>query len=133
MIYVSFSLMMIVIAKTLGRELISIFVDEQEVIALGASALKITSWFYVALGCIFITRALLNGAGDTLNSLINGIVEICCRIVFSLLFSFVFVSAGVYGAWYAQGLTWLVAGSICLARYLCGKWQKKRLVAPAEL
>lgn len=125
-IYVSFSIMMIFVSRSFGEAMISIFVDEPAVIEMGAAALRITSYFYAMLGAIYVTRGLLNGAGDTMNSLVNGAIEVCCRIGFSLLCTY--LAIGVFGAWYAQGLTWLVAGAACFVRYLRGRWKSKSLV-----
>ena len=55
-----------------GEFFISLFVNDAEVIALGGNALKITSWFYVFLGMIYVARGMLNGAGDAIFAFVNG-------------------------------------------------------------
>lgn len=78
-----FSIIMLLAAQFGGRLIMQLFVKKEEVISLGAKALRITSYFYFALGMIYITRGLLNGAGDAIYSMINGIMEIIGRVGFS--------------------------------------------------
>ena len=77
-----FSLAMLPIAQFCGEPIMKLFVDEPEVIALGVTALRITSWFYLFLGTIYVTRGLLNGVGDAVFAFMNGIVEMIGRICF---------------------------------------------------
>ena len=64
---------LMLIMRFFGNSLVGLFVREPEVISLGGKALRITSYFYVFLGLIYVFRGLLNGAGDVLFSFINGI------------------------------------------------------------
>ena len=109
-----------------GESLVSLFVHEPDVIAMGGRALKITSIFYVFLGVIYVTRGVLNGVGDAFFSFINGVVEITGRIGLPLLLLSV-TSAGVWSIWITTGATWLLAGSSCVLRYL--SWKKKAQAA----
>lgn len=74
---------------------------------------------------IYITRGLLNGAGDAMYSLINGIMEMCGRIGLAKPLTMI-GAIGVWGVWLATGLTWLITGLISLFRYLQGKMERKR-------
>lgn len=122
-----FSIIMLLAAQFGGRLIMQLFVKKEEVISLGAKALRITSYFYFALGMIYITRGLLNGAGDAIYSMINGIMEIIGRVGFSS--TLVKISAiGVWGIWYTTGLTWLITGAASIIRYRQGKWKTKNLV-----
>ena len=105
-----------------GNGLVSLFVQEEDVIALGGQALKITSLFYVFLGVIYVTRGVLNGVGDAFFAFINGAVEIVGRVGLPLLLLH-FTSIGVWSIWITAGLTWMLAGVSCLLRY--ASWQKK--------
>ena len=80
-----YSFIMMPLAHYGGKIVVQMFVDEIQVIEYGAQALKITSCFYVFLGSIYVTRGLLNGAGDAAFAFINGIVEIFGRICFAFL------------------------------------------------
>lgn len=118
-----FSFVMMPLAQFGGEQIMKLFVNEADVIALGAQALKITSWFYLFLGSIYVSRGLLNGAGDAVFSLINGITEMLGRICFAKPFTLI-PGIGVWGVWLATGMTWFVVGIVSVLRYLQGKWKK---------
>ncbi|MDE5866852.1 MAG: MATE family efflux transporter, partial [Lachnospiraceae bacterium] len=105
--------------------IMKLFVSEEEVISFGAHALKITSWFYLFLGSIYVTRGLLNGAGDAVFAFANGIVEMLGRICFAKPLTLI-PKVGVWGVWLATALTWMVAGMFNVSRYLQGKWKKEK-------
>ena len=114
---------MTLIMQLCGNSLVGLFVHEKEVIALGGSALKITSFFYVFLGIIYVCRGVLNGVGDAAFSVINGVVEIAGRVGLPLLLLGV-TAAGVWSIWITAGVTWMLAGISCILRYV--SWSKKR-------
>ena len=123
--------LMTLIMQLWGNSLVGLFVQEENVIALGGRALKITSFFYVFLGIIYVSRGVLNGIGDAMFSFINGIVEIAGRVGLPLLLLSL-TSAGVWSIWITAGVTWLLAGLTCLMRYF--SWRNgtvKRTKAPA--
>ena len=124
MIMIFFSLLMLPVAQFAGEPIMMLFVDEPEVIALGATALKITSWFYVFLGTIYVTRGLLNGTGDAVFAFLNGIVEMIGRIGFAKPLTMI-PAIGVWGIWWVTGLTWVIAGLFSVWRYKQGKWRKQ--------
>lgn len=118
-----FSLVMIPLAQFGGEFAMKLFVNEEEVIALGSYALKITSWFYLFLGAIYLTRGMLNGAGDAAFAFVNGLAEMAGRICLAKPLTMIpFI--GVWGVWLATSLTWLITGSISVMRYFQGKWKK---------
>ena len=119
---IAVALGMTLIMQLRGEALVGLFVQEKDVIALGGKALKITSLFYVFLGIIYVSRGVLNGIGDAVFSLINGVVEIIGRVGLPLLLLSL-TSAGVWSIWITAGVTWLLAGLSCLLRYL--SWRKK--------
>ncbi len=105
-----------------GGSLVSLFVHEQEVIEMGEKALRITSYFYIFLGIIYVSRGVLNGVGDAFFSFINGIVEIAGRIGLPLILLHL-TTAGVWSIWITAGVTWMLAGFSCILRYV--SWRKK--------
>ena len=113
---------MLVMMQLFGNGLVGLFVHEEDVIALGGQALKITSLFYVFLGVIYVTRGVLNGVGDAIFAFINGAVEIVGRIGLPLLL-LRFTAIGVWAIWITAGLTWMLAGVSCILRYV--SWRKK--------
>lgn len=119
-------LLMLVVMYILGNKICDLFVDDLEVIKIGAKALTITSLAYTGLGMIYIPRGLLNGAGDTGFSMINGICEVVVRISFAILLTH--TALGYWGVWWTNCITWTFTGIVCLLRYWSGVWKKKNVV-----
>ena len=113
---------MTLVMRLAGDRLVGMFVHEADVIALGGRALRITSLFYAFLGVIYVTRGVLNGVGDAMFSIINGIVEIAGRVGFPLLLLGM-TDSGVWTIWETAGLTWMLAGVFCVLRYV--SWSRR--------
>lgn len=128
----AFCLLMVPIFFLLGPQIVRIFVKEQDVIEMGYRALRITSLFYFGLGMIYVPRGLLNGCGDTAFSMINGITEVACRIGYSQILLRIPI-LGYWSVWITTGLTWITVATVCMIRYLSGKWRQKGLVQAREL
>ena len=118
-----FSLVMMPTMMFGGEWIMTLFVDEAEVIQLGSQALKMTSWFYLFLGTIYVTRGMLNGVGDANFAFINGIIEVLGRICFAKPLTLIPV-IGVWGVWLATAFTWCITGIVSMIRYFQGKWRK---------
>lgn len=118
-----FSLVMMPTMMFGGEWIMTLFVDEAEVIQLGSQALKMTSWFYLFLGTIYVTRGMLNGVGDANFAFINGIIEVMGRICFAKPLTLIPV-VGVWGVWLATAFTWCITGIVSMVRYFQGKWRK---------
>jgi putative efflux protein, MATE family len=121
-----FSLCSVTIFMFAGEWIMGCFVNNPEAIVMGATALRITGIFYIALGAIYVSRGVLNGAGDGGFALMNGVVEVFGRIVFSLLLVRIPI-IGAWGLWGTTGLTWFITGIAGMHRYLKGKWKKIEL------
>ncbi|MGN0624461.1 MAG: MATE family efflux transporter [Oscillospiraceae bacterium] len=122
----AFALVMLAVFMIFSSQIIALFVDEQEVIKIGASALRLTSYFFVFLGAIHITRGMLNGAGDVNYAMINGLAEVVGRIGFASLLVNI-NAAGYYAVWGTTCLTWVLTAVMSVARYKSGVWDKSRL------
>ena len=117
-----FTAVVMVVYLTMAEGIIGLFVKEQEVIDLGARALRLTSWFYIFLALIYMCRGILNGVGDALFALINGLVEVIVRV--STPFLLVLIpGVGLWSIWWTTGITWMLSALTCLWRYL--SWRKK--------
>jgi putative MATE family efflux protein len=124
---IGFSLLALILSQLAGRAIMQIFVKEEDVISLGAKAIKITSCAYFPLGMIYITRGVLNGTGDAFYAMINGFVEVVGRVGFSTGLSSI-PAIGVWSVWLTSGLTWSITALASVIRYKQGKWKKKSLV-----
>ena len=110
-----------------GRPIMGIFVTNTDIISIAASGIRITSVFLMALGAVQILRYMLNGAGDSMYALINGVVEVIARVAFAVsLTAIPFI--GMWGIWLTTGLTWTVTAVFALIRYRHGAWKNKKLV-----
>ena len=125
----AFSGIMLIVIQLFRMPIISIFVNESEVIELGGRALGLTSCFYVFLGTIYVTRGTLNGVGDAVFSLINGIIEMLCRILLPIALLLI-PGVGVWGIWWTAGLTWGISALACLLRYLY--WRSRHVHTQAK-
>ena len=112
-----FTVLMIPLIQIFGSPITRLFVKEPEVIEMGARALRITSWFYIFLGVIYVVRGVLNGIGDATFALINGVTEVVGRFVVPVALCAV-AAIGVWGIWWSVGIVWFLSGLTALLRYL---------------
>lgn len=121
------SVVLFAIFWLLGHPIMSIFVTNEKIISIAAAGIRITSLFFIALGSVQILRYMLNGAGDSMYALINGVVEVVARAAFAAsLTAIPFI--GMWGIWMTTGLTWMVTAIFALFRYKHGAWKEKKLV-----
>ena len=121
---ICFGLFMIPVAYLFGEVIVSAFVKEPDVIAIGARAVRIYSLFFVVLGMIHVTRAVLNGCGDTGFALLNGMTEVVCRVGYSQVLTRI-PTLGYWGIWFTTGVTWATTAFVCVLRYCTGIWKRK--------
>ncbi len=123
-----FTAIMVPLIQIFGKEITNFFVEEEEVIAMGAKALRITSIFYFFLGMIYVTRGILNGLGDSFFALLNGIVEIIGRFTVPILLTMI-PEVGLWGIWWSVGIVWFLSGFTAWLRY---RYKKKPLTSIKE-
>ncbi len=119
----AFAVLLFIGMQIFGYLTVSAFVKDPEVIRLGGRGLKLTSWFYLFLALIYVTRGIQNGVGDAMFAFINGIIEVACRIGLPYLMLSLFPAAGVLLIWWAAGITWMISSAFCLMRYL--SWKRR--------
>lgn len=126
-IVVVFSLIMLPTMYFGGRYILMLFTkpEDYEVVKIGVEAIRITSFFYTAVGMIFITRNFLSGTGDIHIPMIMGFSEVLCRVFFANVLG---ISIGYQGIWWATAMTWIITGLIGIFRILSGKWKNKAIV-----
>ena len=126
-IVVAFSFVMVSVMFLFGDGIVRLFVNEPEVVAIGAKGLQITSLMYIGLGLIYVMRGMLNGVGDAAFAMINGVTEVIGRVGFAWAMM-MFPAVGIWGVWYTNGLTWALTGAANVIRVLQGKWKTKAVV-----
>ena len=118
---------LLIVFWVFGHPIMSIFVTNEEIISIAAAGIRITSLFLIALGGVQILRYMLNGAGDSMYALMNGVVEVIARVALAVgLTAIPFI--GMWGIWLTTGLTWTVTAVFALFRYKHGAWKEKKLV-----
>lgn len=123
---VVFSLIMLIPGQFFGEPIMRIFVTDPEVVEIGAKGLAITSVFYFFLGMIYVSRSVLNGAGDAIYAMINGLMEVAGRVGFAVpLTKIPFI--GMWGIFLTTGLTWALTGIVSMHRYAKGLWAKNMI------
>ncbi len=120
-----FSLLMLPVMQFFGKYIIRLFVEEEDVISMGAKALSITSIFYAMLGLIYVVRGVLNGLGDSFFALLNGIVEVIGRFTVPIMLTGI-PAIGLWGIWWSVGIVWSMSGLTAWIRYL---FYKKRIAS----
>lgn len=121
------SIVLLAVFWLFGYPIMSIFVTNTEIISIAAMGIRITSLFLIALGGVQILRYMLNGAGDSMYALMNGVVEVVARVVLAVSLTAIPV-VGMWGIWMTTGLTWAVTAGFALFRYKHGAWKNKTLV-----
>lgn len=115
-----FTVIMVISMQIFGRSITALFVDDENVIGMGATALKITSIFYLFLGIIYIIRGILNGVGDSFFALYNGIIEVIGRFTLPILMTMIPL-IGVWGLWWSVGIVWFISGFTAWLRYFTSR------------
>lgn len=110
------SIVMLTVMQLFSEPLTSLFVSEPEVIRLGSMGLKITSFFYITLGTIYVVRGTLTGVGDSFFALFNGVIEVIGRFIVPVTLT-ALLGLGVKGIWLSTGLVWAVSGITAWLRY----------------
>ncbi|MBE5804880.1 MAG: MATE family efflux transporter [Clostridiales bacterium] len=118
-----FTVLMMVMYQLLNEPIMRLFVKEEPVILIGAEALKLTSWFYIFLAVIYMSRGVLNGVGDAMFALINGVVEVICRIAIPIALVAMIPGLDRMGIWWTTVITWIISAGFCMLRYVA--WRKK--------
>lgn len=113
---VGFVLLMMPVTLFFGSNIIQLFTNNQDVIAVGAAGIRVTAFFYLPLCIVHCTRGTINGAGDAKFPLLTGIVEVAARICLAKPITSV-PAIGFRGIWLTTGLTWTFAAILGIARY----------------
>lgn len=115
-----FSVLMLPVMQLFSEGIVRIFVQDEAVIAMGAKALQITSYFYIMLGLIYMVRGVLNGLGDSFFALLNGIIEVIGRFLVPVMLCSV-AAIGLWGIWWSVGIVWSLSGITAWMRYVSYK------------
>ena len=124
----AFAVVICVTLLLLKKQIISMFVGGNEsslAFQTGSSYLSFIAYFFVCIGLKALTDGVLRGAGDVVVFTLANLCNLAVRV------SIAFICAplwGVQAVWYAVPLGWMTNYIISFARYLTGKWERKRLI-----
>jgi len=122
------SLFIGVLVIVFGRQLMSIFTTDQEVIAIGYQYFLIVGFFYAIFGAMFINNGVMRGAGDVFIPMINTLLALwIVRVPCALLFTKVF-GMGSAGIWWSIPAGWMIGFIFSTWYYLSGKWKTKTVI-----
>lgn len=111
-----------VILIVFARPLAGIFNEDQMVLDIAVTNIRITALFAPVLGLVFVYQNFLRSVGDVAPTVWMSVTEIAARSVLAFLFSGLF---GYVGIWWATPVGWTACAIIGYLRYRSGVWAKK--------
>lgn len=131
-IALSLTVILTVFIVIFRHKLIGIFTTEMdlEVIRIGGEYLMIYSTFFFLLAAMNIMQGVMNGAGDTMFTMIASLTMTFLRVPLAYLFTGA-LRMDYKGAWITFPITWAVSLLIYVLRYRSGRW-KKAVVSSEE-
>jgi putative MATE family efflux protein len=122
------SLLIGVLVIVFGRQLMSIFTTDPEVISIGYQYFLIVGFFYTIFGAMFINNGVMRGAGDVFIPMINTLLALwIVRVPCALLFTRVF-GMGSAGIWWSIPAGWMIGFIFSTWYYLSGRWKTKTII-----
>ena len=105
-----------------ARQIVGFFTDDPQVIALGATPLRMVAIVQPFLAAAIIFAGALRGAGDTRYPMfVNGASAWCIRVPLAYLLAHV-LGLGLTGAWMAMIIDLTVRGTLEFVRFRGGRW-----------
>jgi putative MATE family efflux protein len=110
------------------HQIFGIFTKDAEVIALGATFLRIFILHFFASAITGSFQAMVTGCGFVELGFVLGLLDgVICKIGLSVLFMNVF-HMGYLGLWWGVACSRILPGCICVGYYLSGKWKTWKLL-----
>ena len=114
------------LALMFSSDMMGIFTDDEQVIAIGARYLVIVSSFYIVFSTMFVLNGVMRGAGDTLIPMFITLIALWfVRIPISYFLS---REIGETGIWWAIPIGWILGMVLSFLYYLKGNWKTKGVV-----
>jgi putative MATE family efflux protein len=115
-----------VLVMAFRYQLMALFTNDPDVIAIGARYLLIVGGFYIMFSSMFVIGGVMRGAGDTLIPMFITLFSLwIIRIPFAWLLS---RKIGVDGIWWAIPIAWFFGMVFSYIYYRMGKWKAKAVV-----
>ena len=126
------SLVISLIFILFGKDIMSLFTSDHEVIAEGYRYLLVCGPFYFLFSAMFSFTGLFRGAGDTVPTMLISLLSLwLIRIPTAYFFSHLWGSIGV---WISIPVGWLFGFVFSIIYYRYGKWRNKKIAtSPVEI
>jgi Na+-driven multidrug efflux pump len=122
-----FMALVAVVYITLNDELVRIFTDEPEVIAVGADCLRIVSYGYVLYAWELVMLQAFNGSGDTMTpTWINLVCFWAIEIPIAYLMALK-LGVGAHGVYWSIVIAESIAGLVAIMWFRRGKWKLREV------
>lgn len=124
------SLVMTIVFELFPNRIIGFFIegtetDIEQVIAVGASYIRVVGAFLVVFSVYMLVKATFKGSGDMSWFILTTLLSFFIRLFLTVGFAHI---VGVGVIWWAFCIGWSIALLVALARYLQGGWRKKRII-----
>lgn len=124
LITIGLSLLSAVFLYVWGDMLVRWFISDDDphlddIVAIALGFLRVTCFFYVFLGLIYLYNNTLRGMGEVTVPLFSGIMELIGKIGLSLYLARYY---GYYALWFAVPIGWITGLIPPLISYHRGKW-----------
>ena len=114
--------LMAIIFFTMPGKLLALLTDHSDVVKLGSQILFLAAIFQLSDGCGICSSGALKGAGDTLFTMIVGIIY--GWLLFLPLAYWLGKSYGLSGAWAGATIYIILLGITYFHRFLSNRWEK---------
>jgi putative MATE family efflux protein len=110
-------------AVLLRRPLLAFFVDDAEVLDIGAAYLRIEGASYILFAVMFIANGIINGSGHTAITMVFSLVSLWVfRVPLAALLTR--TPLGITGIWIAIVVSYGVTMIVTVSYYFSGRWKK---------
>lgn len=124
------SILTTIIVLLFGKQMMSIFSTDVNVINIGAGYLKVVGSFYILFAFMYITSGVLRGAGDTFVPMFFTLCSLwLIRIPLATILS---KHYGIVGVWWSMPCAWAVGLLLAQVYYSMGRWKKMLVVKPKD-
>lgn len=119
----------IIVALVLfAPQIVGLFSDEPETVAIGVDVVRALSVGYLAFAVNTVFDAAQAGAGDTVSPMVINIVSVwLVQVPLAFVLSQV-TDLGANGIWIAVNLGWIVQATLMTLRFRQGRWKLLRVV-----
>jgi putative MATE family efflux protein len=123
-----------ILAICFPRLILSMFIHHEPVLQIGIMYLRIVAPCYFLYALIFVSNGVVNGAGQTMVTMVFSLVSLWVVRVPLASFLSRHTSLGMTGIWIAMAAGFVVTSAVSYLYYLSGRWKKSvsQILTPPE-